>query len=267
MRTSASAAASRPSSSRKTRSPSSRLSPGAVPRSKLRLDGEAARPVDLREGPGDGAGHLPPGQELRGGDQHPPRRRHPRGGLGRARDDGGSGRAGAGRFVFGIPGRPGRAGGGRRRRVAPRRVANGSAKGLTSTGSRKPRCLLWRAETMYGRLTRFDNKSQGEDEQEAIRKFEQNVARPSREVPGFRGLALMLNREEGNGITIAYWDYKAALDASAEQMKQLRNQAVADSAGSMKVTSVESGEVVSMERDGDPRAGTFARVNTLDGKP
>jgi heme-degrading monooxygenase HmoA len=120
---------------------------------------------------------------------------------------------------------------------------------------------------MYGRLTRFDNKSQGEDEQEAIRKFEQNVARPSREVPGFRGLALMLNREEGKGITIAYWDDKASLDASAEQMKQLRNQAVADSAGSMKVTSVESGEVVSMERDGDPRAGTFARVNTLDGKP
>jgi heme-degrading monooxygenase HmoA len=119
---------------------------------------------------------------------------------------------------------------------------------------------------MFGRLTRFNLKPQG-DEQEAIRKFEENVARPSREVPGYRGLALMVNRDKENGITIAYWDDRAALDASAEQMKQLRDAAVADSAGAMSVTSVESGEVVSMERAGDPRAGTFARLNTLDGKP
>jgi heme-degrading monooxygenase HmoA len=119
---------------------------------------------------------------------------------------------------------------------------------------------------MFGRLTRFKLKPQG-DEKEAIRKFEENVARPSREVPGFRGLALMVNRDTENGITIAYWDDKAALDASAEQMKAQRDAAVADSAGAMSVTSVESGEVVSMERAGDPRAGTFARLNTLNGKP
>jgi heme-degrading monooxygenase HmoA len=121
---------------------------------------------------------------------------------------------------------------------------------------------------MHGRLTRFTVKRQdAEQEAEAIRKFDENVARPAREMPGFRGIALMVDRDGEKGITISYWDDQAALDANAERTKQIRDRVVADSAGSMTVTAMETGEIVSMEREGDPRAGTFARLNTLDAKP
>jgi heme-degrading monooxygenase HmoA len=50
-------------------------------------------------------------------------------------------------------------------------------------------------------------------------------------------------------------------------MKQIRESAHEASAVPMTIVSVESGEVVSMERVGDPRAGTFVRLNTLDAKP
>jgi heme-degrading monooxygenase HmoA len=121
---------------------------------------------------------------------------------------------------------------------------------------------------MHGRLTRFTVKRQGEEQEaEAIRKFEENVAKPVREMPGFRGIAVMVDREAEKAITISYWDDKASLDAGDQRSKQVRDASVADSAGAMTVTSIETGEVVSMERAGDPRAGTFARVNTLDAKP
>jgi len=118
---------------------------------------------------------------------------------------------------------------------------------------------------MHGRLTRT-KATPGEDVEEAIRTFEERAAKPARETPGFRGLALLVNRETGDGVTITYWDDEAALNASAERMKQLRESVVAQAGGSMTVTSVESGEIVSMERAGDPRAGTFGRLNSLDAK-
>jgi heme-degrading monooxygenase HmoA len=119
---------------------------------------------------------------------------------------------------------------------------------------------------MYGRLTRIKS-SPGPDLEETIRTYEERVAKPAREVPGFRGLALLVNRDTGEGLTIAYWDDKAALDASAARAQQIRESSASASGGALKVTSVESGEVVSMERAGDPRAGTFGRLNTIDGKP
>jgi len=118
---------------------------------------------------------------------------------------------------------------------------------------------------MYGRLTRIKGSPDGLEE--SVRTFEKDVAAPARGEPGFRGLALMGNRETGDAIAIAYWEDKAAMEASAEKMKQIRAAHAAASGGKMTITSVESGEVVSMERVGDPRAGTFARINTVDGKP
>ncbi len=118
---------------------------------------------------------------------------------------------------------------------------------------------------MLGRLTRI--KSTREGIEESLRTFEQKVAGPARAEPGFRGLVLMANRETGDAITIGYWEDRASLEASGEKMKQIREEAAAASGGAMTVTSVESGEVVSMERVGDPRAGTFVRLNTVDGKP
>ena len=118
---------------------------------------------------------------------------------------------------------------------------------------------------MYGRLTRIKGSPDGLEE--SIRTFEKDVATPVRGEPGFRGLALMGNRETGDAITIAYWEDRAAMEASAEKMKQIRAAHAAASGGKTTITSVETGEIVSMERAGDPRVGTFARINTVDARP
>lgn len=119
---------------------------------------------------------------------------------------------------------------------------------------------------MYGRLTRIKGEPEGINE-EAIHTFEERVVAPARKEPGFQGLALLVNRETGEGVTIAYWKDRAAMEASAERMAKLRESVAAASTTPMQITSVEDGEIVSMERAAEPRAGTFARMNTLDGKP
>src|ERR1700681_1713714 len=104
---------------------------------------------------------------------------------------------------------------------------------------------------MHGRLTR-SKLPPASDAQDVVRNFEERVVGPAQGAPGFRGVVLMLNREAGEAITIAYWEDKAALDASAERMKQIRESAHEASAVALTIVSVESGEVLSMERVGDP---------------
>ena len=116
---------------------------------------------------------------------------------------------------------------------------------------------------MYGRLTRIEGTPA--QIEEGVRTFEQNVARPARELPGNVGVVLMVNPEEGKGIGITYWADKKALEGSADAMKRVREDAV-QTAGT-KIASVETAEVLSMERAGEPKAHTFIRLNTLQGKP
>jgi len=82
---------------------------------------------------------------------------------------------------------------------------------------------------MHGRLTRIKGTPEGLEE--SVRTFEKDVAAPARGEPGFRGLALMGNRKTGDAITIAYWEDLAAMEASAERMKQLRAALTAGSGG------------------------------------
>jgi quinol monooxygenase YgiN len=116
---------------------------------------------------------------------------------------------------------------------------------------------------MYGRLTFIEGTSAQIND--GVRDFEQNVARPAREIPGNVGIVLMVNPEEGRGIGITYWADKKALEASSEAMKQVRETSTKSSG--VRVGSVETGEVLSMERSGEPKAHTFIRLNTLQGKP
>jgi hypothetical protein len=116
---------------------------------------------------------------------------------------------------------------------------------------------------MYGRVTRIEG-TQAEIN-EGVRNFEQNVARPARDIPGNVGIVLMVNPEEGKGIGITYWADKKVLEASAEAMKQVRETSTKSSG--VRVASVETGEVLSMERSGEPHPHTFIRLNTLQGKP
>jgi quinol monooxygenase YgiN len=116
---------------------------------------------------------------------------------------------------------------------------------------------------MYGRLTRIEGTPA--EINEGVRNFEQNVARPAREIPGNVGIVLMVNPEEGKGIGITYWADKKALEASSEAMKRVRESST--KASGVRVASVETAEVLSMERSGEPKTHTFIRLNTLQGKP
>jgi quinol monooxygenase YgiN len=116
---------------------------------------------------------------------------------------------------------------------------------------------------MYGRLTRIEGTPA--EINEGVRNFEQNVARPAREIPGNVGIVLMVNPAEGRGVGITYWADKKALEASSEAMKQVRETSTKSSG--VRVASVETGEVLSMERSGEPKTHTFIRLNTLQGKP
>jgi heme-degrading monooxygenase HmoA len=116
---------------------------------------------------------------------------------------------------------------------------------------------------MFGRLTRIEGTPA--QIEEGVRTFEQNVARTTRELPGNLGIVLMVNAEEGKGIGVTYWADEKALEASGETMQRVRESAT-QSAGT-RIASVDTGEVLSMERSGEPKTHTFIRINTLQGKP
>jgi quinol monooxygenase YgiN len=116
---------------------------------------------------------------------------------------------------------------------------------------------------MYGRLTRIEGTPA--EIKEGARTFEQNVARTAREIPGNLGVVLMANPEEGKGIGITYWADANALKASADAMKQVRESST--QAAGTRIASVDTGEVLSMERVGEPRTQTYIRLNSLQGKP
>jgi heme-degrading monooxygenase HmoA len=116
---------------------------------------------------------------------------------------------------------------------------------------------------MYGRLTRIEGTPA--EIEEGVRSFEQNVARTAREIPGNQGIVLMVNAPEGKALGITYWADENALKASADAMKRVRESST-QTAGT-RIASVDTAEVLSMESTGEPKAHTFVRLNTLQGKP
>jgi heme-degrading monooxygenase HmoA len=116
---------------------------------------------------------------------------------------------------------------------------------------------------MYGRLTRIEGTPA--QIEEGVKSFEQNVARTAREIPGNQGIVLMVNAPEGKALGITYWADENALKASGDAMKKVRESST-QTAGT-RIASIDTGEVLSMERAGEPKAHTFVRLNTLQGKP
>ena len=116
---------------------------------------------------------------------------------------------------------------------------------------------------MYGRLTRIEGTPA--EIEEGVKTFDQNVAKPAREIPGNLGIVLMVNPAEGKSLGITYWTDEKALQASADAMKRVRESST--QAAGTRIASVDTGEVLSMERAGEPKTHTFIRLNTLQGKP
>lgn len=90
-----------------------------------------------------------------------------------------------------------------------------------------------RVSTLEGSLEQVD---------QGARYAEENVLPRARQLRGWKGVLSMLDRETGRGKLITFWESAEAMEASAEQANQLRDDsAQASGAG---VRSVEQYDVV-----------------------
>lgn len=80
---------------------------------------------------------------------------------------------------------------------------------------------------MHARVSRYTGSA--DRVEDAIRSFE-DTAEKIRELEGFEGAYLLVDRAGGNAVTIALYSSEDAMEATAEQAEQLRRDA-ADAAG------------------------------------
>jgi heme-degrading monooxygenase HmoA len=98
-----------------------------------------------------------------------------------------------------------------------------------------------------------------------IGHFRERVVPAARQLAGFAGVALLVDRGTGRSAAVTYWESEQALRDSEAAAGALRTQAT--QAGGGRVREVERFELLFQERSAPPQAGTFARINLLRGSP
>ena len=119
---------------------------------------------------------------------------------------------------------------------------------------------------MYARVTSV--KLAPDKLEQGIATFEQRVVPGARQQAGYAGAALIVNRETGESSGIFYWDSLESLNGSEQETTQRRTE-VTGSLGAA-VLDVDRFEMVIFERAaaaGEPKSGTFARLNELYAQP
>jgi heme-degrading monooxygenase HmoA len=116
---------------------------------------------------------------------------------------------------------------------------------------------------MYVRATRI---SAAPDRiPDLLTTFTRDVVPAVRKLAGNRGAGMLVDRKNGIGLALTYWENEAALKASEEPANGLRSQTVQSAGG--KVENVDRFEQVIQERKSEPKSGVFARVNDVAGDP
>jgi heme-degrading monooxygenase HmoA len=98
---------------------------------------------------------------------------------------------------------------------------------------------------MHARVTKVKGPSDSVDV--ATKVIHEQVLPRARELPGFRGILSLANRETGDGWSATLWESEEAMAASDEAADAMRGQAVGDIPGS-EVVAVERWEVTIDER-------------------
>jgi quinol monooxygenase YgiN len=102
----------------------------------------------------------------------------------------------------------------------------------------------------------------GPDNIDAGISFVQNEVAPMlTKIEGCRGLSMLVDRETGRCIATSSWDSEAAMGASAEQLRPIRDRARDILGGSMQV---DEWEIAVMHRT---HHGECCRVSWLQGNP
>jgi len=95
-----------------------------------------------------------------------------------------------------------------------------------------------------------------------IMKFKE-VVPTLRQVPGYAGAALLVNRDTGEGFGVTYWETLAHMNA-AEQAGMRARQQTSEAAGA-EVTDVDRFDMALVDRASDPSTPSFSRLNQLYG--
>jgi heme-degrading monooxygenase HmoA len=98
---------------------------------------------------------------------------------------------------------------------------------------------------MHARVTKV--KAPPESVDQATQVIRDQVLPRARELPGFKGILSLANRETGDGWSATLWESKEAMAASDEAADSMRGQAIGSIEGS-EVVGVERWEVTIDER-------------------
>lgn len=99
---------------------------------------------------------------------------------------------------------------------------------------------------MHARVTTVQTPPDSVDE--SLQVVREQVLPRARQIPGFKGVLSLVDRETGKGITATLWESEEAMRASDEAADSLRGQAVGAVEGS-ELVSVERYEVAIDERE------------------
>ena len=86
-----------------------------------------------------------------------------------------------------------------------------------------------------------------------------------KEAPGCIGIAALVNRETGAGVSVSYWDTQESILATEAAGERIRTQVLAE--GGPQVQDVDRFEVILQERVAPLISGTFVRVNDFVAPP
>ena len=93
---------------------------------------------------------------------------------------------------------------------------------------------------MHARVTRLKSELARIDD--GIRNIKENVVPSAKKLAGFKGGYWLLDRKTGMGFSVTIFESEAALQASEDAAKKIREQAA--SSGATQITGVERYEVV-----------------------
>ena len=95
--------------------------------------------------------------------------------------------------------------------------------------------------------------------EQSIASFKERVAPIMRKAPGYAGIAMLVDRDAGEGVGVTYWDTVADLNA-AEQIGLEGRRQTREAVGA-EVVDVDRFEMVLINRSAEPSAPVFSRVN------
>jgi hypothetical protein len=76
---------------------------------------------------------------------------------------------------------------------------------------------------VYARVTTIHSPAERMDE--GIQKVRDEILSGMREIPGFKGVIGMVDRNANTGVTISLWEDEQAMQESEEQGNRLRDEA------------------------------------------